>query len=223
MFALAALALSAFEDVPLTNDYVANVHNYALHAVRTLFPDAPQFGEYPQITAAAVEAGANDAVNIRLTTILLEGIEFNITIEQAPRGTHYVTAVAGIEVANAPANEYKWELPESLSERTKGELIVHLSQPPNRFNGEITTVLSYRTQVGNIQQNHHAIFADDEGTVYSVVFHSQGQDISVSVFRTLQEGPGGGGVPGGGGFGGARRHARGAHPHLHLRRPRPHK
>jgi hypothetical protein len=186
MFAvLAVFALSAFEDVPLTNDQVTLVHNYALEAVRTLFPDAPERGEYPQIRAAAVET-ATTGVNIRLLIILVRGIEFNLTIARTAAGANSITAIQGIEVAGAPPNEYKWELAESLTARTKTELLTHLSAAPNHFTGEIAKVLSYRSQVGGQQQNHHAIFADATGTVHSVAFHTRGQDITVSVFRTLQ-------------------------------------
>jgi hypothetical protein len=189
MFAvLAVFGLSAFEDVPLTNTYVTGVHNYAVEAVRVLFPDAPERGQYPEIVAAAVEAAEDGSVNVRLQVILLRGIEFNITIVRGT-ATNRITAIAGIEIAGAPANEYKWELASSLTATVKEEILTHLAGNAYHFTGAITTVLAYRSQQGGQQANHHAIFADATGRVHSVVFHSrpgQLQDVTVSVFRSLQ-------------------------------------
>jgi hypothetical protein len=187
MFALLAVfALSVFEDVPLTNDYVEDVRQYALEAARVLFPDAPFGGQYPEITAAAVESEARDGVEIRLLIILLRGVEFNLTILRSGRGTNSVLAITPIEVAGAPANDYKWEDPALVSATVIAELATAISTPPNRFTGEISKVLVYRTQGTGQQESYHVIFADERSGLHSVVYHTRGQGITVQSFRSLQ-------------------------------------
>jgi hypothetical protein len=197
---LASAVFAAYEDVPLTNENVVAVKDYAIAAIRTLFPEAPATGEYPLLVAAALQG--TSGTDILLHIRVVQDVDLNLTIYRDVKGANQITEIHGHTARQAPPEDYQWEAVTALSASTLTLLKTHLAAAPYSFDGEIATVLAYRSQRGGGgggggggaggQQNHHAIFLDASRVAHSVVFHSTGgfgtpsQELTVSSFKTVE-------------------------------------
>jgi hypothetical protein len=184
---LCGLVLSegGWEAVELTNDDVSRVLPYALASVRTLFPDAPARGEYPEIPSAELQIVSG--FNVRFRVVLLRGVEFHLTIYSNLKSEYLITAITPIDTTNYPVGAYKFESVDSVGDRILTALKAQLAAPPYNFHGEVETILAYRSQATSTQ-NHNLIFQDGDKLVHSVVLRLSSNDqLTISSWKTVAQ------------------------------------
>jgi hypothetical protein len=169
--------------VPLNNSWVVKVHDYAIAALRTLFPEAPATGDYPQIVDAAIQLVEGE--NVRLIVVLTPGVELRITIHVDLNDKHYVLAIDHDGFSDTSPDHYLWESATSFPDRLVLELRTQLREAPYNFSGQIAEVLAWRTRTADGHAHIHVIFRDESEGAHSAVFTTSGTTVTVSEFRSL--------------------------------------